>query len=177
MDKKNRHLFYEKIGYVFQNSDHQLFMPMVYDEVAFYSRQKKMDESQVKVIVEKSLNSVNAINLINDFTHELSGGKKKQVAIASVLTQSPHTIILDEPSASLDPQSRRMMINLLKGLKQTQIIASHDLDLIADLCQRTIVIKNGEIIADDLTKNILTDEALLKNSSLELPLRLQKLVW
>nr|WP_287697478.1 energy-coupling factor ABC transporter ATP-binding protein [Accumulibacter sp.] len=105
--------------------------------------------------------------------HRLSGGEKRAVAIASVLSMSPTVLLMDEPTASLDPVSRRQLIELLQGFGQTLIIATHDLDMVLDLCPRTLVLGEGTIIADGASAVILQDAALLAAARLEKPLRLQ----
>ncbi|HSR37002.1 MAG TPA: AAA family ATPase, partial [Desulfurivibrionaceae bacterium] len=105
--------------------------------------------------------------------HHLSGGEKRNVAIATVLAMRPDVLVMDEPSTSLDPLARRRLIGLLTSFEHTKIIASHDLDLVLDVCQRTIVMHQGRVMADGPTKDIFRDDALLTRSHLEKPLRLQ----
>jgi cobalt/nickel transport system ATP-binding protein len=116
---------------------------------------------------------VGATHLAQRQPHRLSGGEKRAVAIASVLALSPTILLMDEPTASLDPASRRQFIDLLLTLDQTLIIATHDLDLVLDLCPRTLVLREGTIIADGATAVVLQNADLLAAARLEKPLRLQ----
>lgn len=160
------------IGYVFQNSDSQLFMPTVYDDMAFAPRNYGYDEKEIEKLVENALKSVNIEKLKTRQIYRMSGGEKKLVSIAVILAMDPKIILLDEPSIALDPRNRRNLINVLNKMNKLMIIASHDLDMIMDTCQRTILLCNGKIIKDGNTKDILTDKVLLEENGLELPLSL-----
>lgn len=175
LNKKTRQEIRKKVGLVFQNPDDQLFMPTVFEDTAFGPINLGLDEKTVEEKVRKSLEIVNCLDLINKPPHHLSGGQKRSVAIATVLAMDPDILAMDEPSSNLDPKSRRALINLLKSFKHTKIIASHDLDLILDVCERCIVIKDGLLVADGLASKILSDRDLLEENNLELPLRLQKI--
>jgi cobalt/nickel transport system ATP-binding protein len=161
------------MGMVFQDPDDQLFMTTVYDDVAFGPRNYKMDEQEVERRVFQALETVGILHLKDRAPFRLSGGEKRAAAIASVLSMEPDILVMDEPTAALDPQSRRRLITLLKGFSHTKIITTHDLDMVYELCKRTIIISHGIIIADGDTANILTDAALLEECGLELPLGLQ----
>lgn len=100
----------------------------------------------------------------------MSGGEKKLVSIATILSMTPDIILMDEPSIALDPKNRRTLIQILNSFEHLKIIASHDLDMILDTCRRTIIMSNGEIVCDGLTKEILSDKELLEANGLELPL-------
>jgi len=163
-----------KVGIVFQNPDDQLFMPTVYEDVAFGPLNLGMDETHVRERVEAALNLVNSLHLRKKPPHHLSCGQKSAVAIASVMAVEPDILAMDEPAANLDPKSRRLLINLLKTFTHSKIIASHDLDLILDVCQRCIVIREGTVVADGQSKEILSNRALLEANNLELPLSLQR---
>ena len=128
---------------------------------------------EVDEVVMSALARVGASHLKDRPPYRLSGGEKRAVAIASVLSMSPSILVMDEPTSSLDPKTRRQLIELLKTFKHTLIIATHDLDLVLDLCPRTIVFKEGRVVADGLTLDILQNEELLDSSSLEKPLCLQ----
>jgi len=160
----------KKVGIVFQNPDDQLFMPTVYEDVAFGPLNLGMDETMVRERVRRALEMVNCIDLQNKPPHHLSNGQKSAVAIASVMAMEPDILAMDEPAANLDPRSRRLLINLLKTFEHSKIIASHDLDLILDVCQRCIVIREGRVAADGPTLYILTNKELLEGNHLELPL-------
>jgi cobalt/nickel transport system ATP-binding protein len=161
------------IGMVFQDPDDQLFMPLVYDDVAFGPLNLGLPPEEVDGRVMNALSIVGATHLKDRPPYRLSGGEKRAVAIASVLSMSPSILVMDEPTSNLDPKSRRQLIQLLKTFDHTIIIATHDLDMVLDLCSRTIVLKEGRTLADGLTLDILQNEELLDSSHLEKPLRLQ----
>ncbi len=174
LTKKTRQEIRKKVGIVFQNPDDQLFMPTVFDDVAFGPLNLGMDEASVRERVHKALSMVNSLALQEKPPHQLSCGQKSAVAIAAVMAMEPDILAMDEPAANLDPKSRRSLITLLKTFKHSKIIASHDLDLILDVCGRCIVIGDGVVVADGPSAEILSDRALLEENSLELPLSLQR---
>lgn len=160
------------VGLVFQNPDDQLFMPTVAEDVAFGPQ----NQGLVGIALQERMNTALAsvgLDLCSyggRHAQKLSGGEKKRVAIAGVLAMQPQLLVLDEPSAQLDPRSRRQLIQLLQTLPQTQLIATHDLDLALDLCERTIVLSRGQLVADGPTAQILQDPEWLERHCLELPL-------
>ena len=170
---KTRREIRKKVGIVFQNPDDQLFMPTVFDDVAFGPLNLGLDEASVRERVRKALGMVNSLTLRDKPPHHLSIGQKSAVAIASVMAMEPDILAMDEPAANLDPRSRRSLITLLKTFKHSKIIASHDLDLILDVCQRCIVIGGGAVVADGPSAEILSNKALLEENNLELPLSFQ----
>jgi cobalt/nickel transport system ATP-binding protein len=174
LTRQTRQEIRRKVGIVFQNPDDQLFMPTVYEDVAFGPLNLGMDEAVVRERVEVALNLVNSFELRNKPPHHLSCGQKSAVAIASVMAVEPDILAMDEPAANLDPKSRRLLINLLKTFTHSRIIASHDLDLILDVCHRCIVIREGMVVADGVSREILSNRALLEANNLELPLSLQR---
>jgi len=161
------------VGMIFQNPDDQLFMPTVYDDVAFGPLNLGLPPAEVESRVEDALSRTSTTHLRQRPPYRLSGGEKRAVAIASVLAMSPDILVMDEPSSNLDPKARRTLIKLLDGFKHTKIIATHDLDMVLDLCERTIVIRDGRVMADGPTGDIFQDVDLLEESHLEKPLRLQ----
>jgi len=161
------------VGMVFQDPDDQLFMPRVYDDVAFGPLNLGLPPEEVEERVMQALATVGAAHLKDRPPYRLSGGEKRAVAIAAVLSMSPSILVMDEPTSYLDPKTRRQLIELLKTFKHTRIIATHDLDLVLDLCSRTIVLKEGQVAADGPTLEILQNQELLDSSSLEKPLCLQ----
>ncbi len=171
--KETVHNIRRSVGMVFQNSDDQLFMPTVYDDVAFGPLNMGLPADMVKERVKTTLETVGVLHLINRPTHRLSGGEKRSVAIATVLSMSPDILVMDEPTSNLDPRARRRLIELLKSFTHTKIIATHDLDMALDLCERTIIIKEGKIAADGKSADILRNELLLAECNLEKPLRFQ----
>jgi len=174
LNKKNLCLIRKKLGFSFQDPDDQLFMPTVYDDVSFGLRNYGFAEDEIEKQTIETLKKIGILHLIDRAPYKLSGGEKRLVALATILSLEPDILLLDEPTSNLDPKSRRSMINLLKSLKQTKLIATHDLDMVMDLCERTIIIKDGTIISDKPTEKILTNRELLEESDLELPLSLQR---
>ena len=164
----------EKIGYVFQDSDSQLFMSTAFEDIAFAPRNYGLPEAEVRNRVEKALEMTHISHLRNKQIYKMSGGEKKLVSIATILSMTPDIILMDEPSIALDPGNRRNLIRLLNGFEHLKIIASHDLDMILETCNRTILMSKGRIIKDGSTKEILTDKELLEAHGLELPLCFQK---
>ena len=162
----------EKTGYVFQDSDSQLFMATVYDDVAFAPRSYGFSEEEVSRRVERALGMVNIPHLKERHTYRLSGGEKKLASIATILSLDPDIILMDEPSVALDPKNRRNLIHILNGFSQLKVIASHDLDFVMDTCQRVILLNNGQVVRDGKAGEILKDEDLLLDNALELPLGL-----
>jgi cobalt/nickel transport system ATP-binding protein len=161
------------VGMVFQNSDDQLFMPTVFEDVAFGPMNFGLENEELEHKVMQALETVGAGHLKNRPPYRLSQGQKRSVAIATVLAMSPDILVMDEPSSSLDPMSRVRLIELLKTFHHTKIIATHDLDMAMDLCERTIVLHQGRVTADGPTMELFQDEDLLHRSSLEKPLRMQ----
>ena len=174
VEKNTLSIIRERIGYVFQDSDNQLFMSNVYEDIAFAPRNYGFSEEEVKKRVENALNMVHINNLKNKKIYKLSGGEKKLVSIATIFSMTPDIILMDEPSIALDPKNRRNLINILNEFQHLKIIASHDLDMILDTCNRTIIMSEGKIIKDGNTKDILTDKKLLEANNLELPFCFQE---
>ncbi len=164
----------ERIGYVFQDSDSQLFMPTVYEDVAFAPRNYGLPEAEVERRVDYALSAVHIMHLKDKPIYKISGGEKKLVSVATILSMTPDIILMDEPSIALDPKNRRNLINILNQFDHLKIIASHDLDLVLDTCNRTILLADGQIVADGETEEILRDKELLEANGLELPLGLQR---
>lgn len=175
LSKTTRQEIRKKVGVVFQRTDDQLFMPTVYEDVAFGPINLGLSREKVDERVKNALERVGCLHLSNRPPHRLSEGQKRAVAIATVMAMDPDILIMDEPASNLDPRSRRQLINLLRGFAHTKIIASHDLDLILDVCKRCIIIKEGKVVADGPTEEILSNESLLKDNGLELPLSRQGL--
>jgi cobalt/nickel transport system ATP-binding protein len=163
-----------QLGLVFQDPDDQLFMPTVQQDVAFGPLNLGLPACDVEARVAHALAMVGASQLASRAPYRLSGGEKRMVAIAGVLANAPTVLVLDEPSAGLDPAARRRLITLLAGFAPTQLIASHDLDLVQDVCSRVLVMREGVIEADGTPAAIFADAGLLARCHLELPLSLQR---
>ena len=173
LSRKTRPEIRRKAGVLFQDPDDMLFMPTVFDDVAFGPLNLGLAADKVEERVREALRLVNASGLESKSPHNLSGGQKSAVAIAAVIAMEPDILVMDEPAANLDPKSRRAVIELLKSFAHSKIVASHDLDLILDVCERCLVIRGGAIVADGPTASILSNAALLEENNLELPLTLQ----
>ena len=169
-NKKNLAQIRKDIGFVFQNPEDQLFTTSIYEDVAFGPKNYKLSKQEVDKRVTESLEKVGILELKNRAPYRLSGGQKNLAAIATAISMEPSILIMDEPTSALDPKARRKLINLLNSFDYTKIIASHDLDMILDTCERTIVLKNGQIVADGDTQIILLDRDLMEECDLELPL-------
>jgi cobalt/nickel transport system ATP-binding protein len=161
------------VGMVFQDPDDQLFMPTVFEDVAFGPYNLGLTGDDVERVVRESLERVGAAHLHAKPPYHLSGGEKKRVAIATVLSMSPDILVMDEPTNGLDPFARRQLMGLLREFHHTKIFTSHDLDMVLDLCERTIVLNEGEVRADGPTLEIFRDDALLAECRLERPLAMQ----
>ncbi len=172
MEPQNLKAIRNFVGLVFQNPDDQLFMPTVWEDVAFGPMNQgcKGEELARRCMISMQAVDLDLADLKDRNTSNLSGGQKKRVAIAGVLAMQPQILVLDEPSAQLDPRSRRQLIELLRSLPITQLIATHDLDLALELCDRTIVLNHGMIARDGSTAEILSDGDFLGKHHLELPL-------
>jgi cobalt/nickel transport system ATP-binding protein len=162
------------VGLIFQDSDDQLFMPTVLDDVAFGLAHQGLDAAEIEARVDQALTTVGALHLKNRPPYRLSGGEKRAVAIAGVLVMQPSILVMDEPSNGLDPAARRRLIKLLASFDHTKIIATHDLDLVLDLCSRVLVMNQGVIEADGTPAEIFADADLLQRCNLEPPLSLQR---
>ena len=170
VNKKNLSHIREHVGYVFQDSDSQLFLSTVGEDVAFGPQNYNLPDEEVKRRVDEALDKVHISHLRNKHNYKLSGGEKKLAAIATILSMEPDIIIMDEPSIALDPRNRRNLIGILNEIGALKIITSHDLDFIMDTCSRALLLDEGRIIADGSVKEILTDKKLLEEHGLELPL-------
>jgi cobalt/nickel transport system ATP-binding protein len=160
------------VGLVFQNPDDQIFMPTVWEDITFGPMNQGLRGHELEHRVHHAMQAVGldaeryaARNACN-----LSGGEKKRVAIAGVLAMQPQVLVLDEPTAQLDPRSRRQLIQLLQALPLTQLIATHDLDMALELCSRTIVLSQGRVVYDGATEVVMNDRTFLEQHALEMPL-------
>ena len=159
----------KKLGFVLQNSDNQMFMPTVYEDMIFGPLNYMLSREEAEARADAALEQLGITDLKHRHNHKLSGGEKRMAAIATILAMEPEAILMDEPTAALDPYNRRVVINTINSLPQTKVITSHDLDMILDTCERVILLDRGEIVADGPVKDILTDKALLEAHRMELP--------
>lgn len=158
---------------IFQDADDQLFMPTIHEDVAFGPHNLGLPREEVEKRVTDALSRMGIEHLKERPPYHLSAGEKRRAAIATVLSMTPDILVLDEPTTGLDPRGRRQIISLLREFTHTKIIATHDLDLVLDLCARTIVLHGGRIRADGQTHAIFSDLELLEECRLEKPLSMQ----
>jgi cobalt/nickel transport system ATP-binding protein len=155
-----------KLGMVFQNPDDQLFMPTVYEDIAFGPRNYAVAENLIKDRADRILEELGISHLASRMSAKLSGGEKRLAALAGVLVMEPEALLLDEPSSFLDPRSRRRLTGILLGLKQTLMIATHDIEFARNVCERVILLKDGRIAADGPGAEILGNARLLEEGGL-----------
>ena len=158
----------KQVGFLFQDPDDQVFMPSVYEDVAFGPLNMGLPEEEVRARVDRALEAVGAAHLAKRVPQNLSLGEKKRVAMAGLLSMSPPVLLLDEPTANLDPQGRRALVNVLMGLKQSMVIATHDLTVAFELADRAIVLK-GRVLFDGTFRELMRRPEVLKEANLELP--------
>lgn len=163
----------QSVGLVFQDSDNQLFMPTVEEDVAFGPSNMRLEPEEIRRRVTEALDAVGALDLRGESPFRLSGGQKKRVAIATVLAMEPSVLVMDEPTSNLDPRARRQIIDLIRRFSHTTLIATHDMEMVLNLCDRTIVMKEGRIVADGSTRHVFGDLALLEECGLEQPCELR----
>lgn len=163
-----------KLGFVLQNSDNQMFMPTVYEDIMFAPLNYGMDRSDAQARVDLVLKQLGLEDLKHRYNHKISGGEKRMAAIATVLAMQPDALLMDEPTSALDPYNRRVVIRAINSLPNAKLIASHDLDMILETCERVILLSGGGIVADGPVREILENQALLEANRMELPLSLQR---
>ena len=158
-----------KLGFVLQNSDNQMFMPTVFEDMMFAPLNYGVPRAEAETRVDAVLERLGLESLKRRHNHRISGGEKRMAAIATILAMEPAAILMDEPTSALDPCNRRLVINTIRELPQTLLIASHDLDMILDTCERVILLSQGSIVADGPAEEILRDKELLEAHRMELP--------
>jgi cobalt/nickel transport system ATP-binding protein len=168
LTKKDARLVRQKVGFLFQDPDDQIFMPSVWEDVAFGPINMGLDEAEVRDRVDKAMVLAGIPDFKDRVPHRLSIGEKKRVAIAGLLAMSPPMLLLDEPTANLDPQGRRDLVNILESLDQGFVLATHDLSVAFELTDRVIVLKK-KVIFDGDFRALVDDQAVLKEANLELP--------
>lgn len=169
VSKPNLPVIRARVGLVFQNPDDQLFSPTVFDDVAFGPLHMGLPEEEVRARVARALQQVDMAGFADRLSHHLSTGEKKRIAIATVLSMDPEILVLDEPSAGLDPRARRGLINLLRDLPLTMLVSTHDMLMVRELFPRMVIMDEGRIVADGPTESLLDDVALLESHGLERP--------
>lgn len=158
-----------KLGFILQNSDHQMFMPTLYEDMIFGPLNYGISRAEAERRVDFALERLGLQQLKHRHNHKLSGGEKRMAAIATILAMEPEAILMDEPTSALDPYHRRMVINTVRELPQTKLIASHDLDMILDTCDRVILLSDGAVAAEGAAQTLLRDRELLELHHMELP--------
>ena len=158
-----------RLGYVLQDSDNQMFMPTVFEDMIFGPMNYGMSREEAERSVDEILDELELGYLKYRQNHKISGGEKRMAAIATILAMKPEYMLMDEPSTALDPQNRRKLINTLNKLPVTKIIATHDLDMVLETCDRVILLHHGRLAADGPADVLLRDKALMEGNHLELP--------
>jgi len=158
-----------RVGLLFQDANDQLFCPTVYEDVAFGPQQLGLSREEVDRRVAESLAQVALSGFERRMPHHLSGGEKRRVCLAGVLACRPSILVLDEPTGNLDPRGRRELKQLLRGIPLTQLVATHDLELVVELCDRVVVLDQGQVVIEGPAAEVLNDEALMIAHGLERP--------
>ena len=172
VEKANLYEIRRRLGFVLQDSDNQMFMPTVYEDMVFGPLNYGLSREEADRRADEVLSRLGLQELKHRHNHRISGGEKRMAAIAVILAMEPQAVLMDEPTSALDPCNRRLVINIVRDMTQTRLIASHDLDMILDTCGRVILLSGGGIAADGPAEAILRDRALLETNRLELPLSL-----
>ena len=157
----------QQVGVVFQNPDDQLFLPTVYQNVAFGLQNMGLSEQQVRQRSDKTLELLGISTLRDRQAQRLSGGEKRMAALATVLAMEPKLLLLDEPTAFLDPKARRRLITVMQQLPQTMLVATHDLTFALETCRRCVVLNKGALFADGVSKELLFDEKTMEDGGVE----------
>lgn len=166
LNKANLALIRNMIGMVFQNPDDQLFMPTVQDDVAFGLQNRGYTPEHIAQKVQSTLRHLEIEHLASRAPYQLSGGEKRSAAIATVLAMDPHMLLFDEPTAFLDPRSKRNFIHLLRSMTSARLVATHDSDLVSRACNRVLVLQKGKLLADDVPAHVFSDLALMEQAEL-----------
>ena len=170
VEERNLSAIRKKLGFVMQNSDNQMFMPTVMEDIVFGPMNYGLSKEEAEKRADGILERLSLTDVKHRYNHKLSAGEKRMAAIAAVLAMDPDTVLMDEPTALLDPFNRRVVIKTVNSLPVTKIITSHDLDMILDTCSRVILLSKGRIVADGEAQAVLKDRALLEMHRMELPL-------
>ena len=157
------------LGYVLQDSDNQMFMPTVYEDMIFGPLNYGKSRKEADQLARETLEKLDLMYLKDRQNYKMSGGEKRMAAIATILAMNPKVMLMDEPSTALDPKNRRRLIQILQKLPTTKIIATHDLDLVLETCNRVLVLNQGKLVEDGSVRDILWNRKLLEKYNLELP--------
>ena len=157
----------QQVGVVFQNPDDQLFLPTVYQNVAFGLQNMGLPEQQVRERSDKTLELLGISALRDRQAQRLSGGEKRMAALATVLAMEPKLLLLDEPTAFLDPKARRRLITVMQQLPQTMLVATHDLTFALETCRRCVALNKGALFADGVSKELLFDQKTMEDGGVE----------
>lgn len=169
LNKKNVREIRKRVGLVFQDPENQLFMSTVFDDIAFGPINMGLSKEEVHKKVKLALKKVGLDGYEDRCPHHLSFGEKKKISVATVLSIEPEILLLDEPTSNLDPCARRKMIDMLVNLSSTKLIASHDIEMLLEICDRCILLDHGKIAADGEVEDILTNINLLREHGLDVP--------
>jgi len=161
-----------RVGLVFQDPDDQLFCTTVLEDVAFGPLNLGLNRAEAKLRAEQALRRVDLLEVAQRMPHHLSFGQRKRVCLAGVLACDPSILVLDEPTANLDPRGRRRFMQLIRDLPTTTIIATHDLEMVLELCPRSLILDEGRLIAEGSSRDILSNQSLLESHGLEVPITL-----
>jgi energy-coupling factor transporter ATP-binding protein EcfA2 len=173
VNEKNGNEVRKRVGLLFQDPDDQLFSPTVIEDVAFGPLNLGLSRHEARRLALECLRQVELADVADRPPHHLSYGERKRACLAGLLACSPRMLVFDEPTANLDPRARRRFVSLLRGLSATKVIATHDLELVVEMCEQTIVMDHGQVVAHGPTFEILQDSALLEAHGLEKPLSLE----
>jgi len=173
VNKKTARRVRRHVGFVFQDPDDQLFMPTVFDDVAFGPLNMDCPPDEVRARVKRALDRVQLDQFEERPPHHLSGGEKRAVSIATVLSMDPEILVLDEPTGTLDARGRRALMTFLLEIGSTRIVITHDLEFVLEVCGRCILMDAGRIVADGPSKDVLADGMLLETHGLETPVSLK----
>jgi cobalt/nickel transport system ATP-binding protein len=174
LDSSNLKQIRRQVGLLFQDPNDQLFCPTVFEDVAFGPLNLSVLENEISGRVEKALADAGLdYSMRSRSSHHLSLGERRRVSLAAVLAMEPAILGMDEPTSNLDPRNRRHLIDVISGLSATLIIATHDLELVLDVCSRTVLMDHGKIWADGETRSMLANVQLMDTHGLEVPLSLK----
>jgi cobalt/nickel transport system ATP-binding protein len=169
VEKKTLRKVRREVGMLFQNADDQLFMPTLYEDVAFGAMNSGMKGEELDRAVRRAIADRGLSGMEDKFPGHLSAGQKRLASLAGVLVTEPGILLLDEPSSNLDPKSRRSLIRHLHGLDNARVLATHDLEMVLDLCSRVLVLDCGRLVAQGDPARVLADEDLMESCNLEVP--------